>query len=76
MAKKEVTYESICKEITDRQFSPVYVLMGDEPYFIDRITDLLIANVLQEEERDFNQTVFYGVSPLSLDNPDSRRNAS
>lgn len=60
MAKKEVTYESICKEITDRQFSPVYVLMGEEPYFIDRITDLLIANVLQEEERDFNQTVFYG----------------
>ena len=60
MAKKEVTYESICKEITDRKFSPVYVLMGEEPYFIDRITDLLIANVLQEEERDFNQTVFYG----------------
>lgn len=60
MAKKEVTYESICKEITDHQFSPVYVLMGEEPYFIDRITDLLIANVLQEEERDFNQTVFYG----------------
>jgi DNA polymerase-3 subunit delta len=34
--------------------------MGEEPYFIDRITDLLIENVLDESERDFNQTILYG----------------
>ena len=60
MAKKEISYESICKEIAERKFSPIYVLMGEEPFFIDQITDLLIKNVLAEEERDFNQSIFYG----------------
>ena len=60
MAKKEIYYESICKEIAERKFSPIYVLMGEEPFFIDQITDLLIENVLAEEERDFNQSIFYG----------------
>lgn len=60
MAKKELTYESICKDIVDRKYAPVYVLMGEEPFFIDQITDLLVENVLAEEERDFNQSIFYG----------------
>ncbi|MGM9797323.1 MAG: DNA polymerase III subunit delta [Parabacteroides sp.] len=60
MAKKEISYELICKEIAERKFSPVYVLMGEEPFFIDQITDLLVENVLAEEERDFNQSIFYG----------------
>ena len=60
MAKKEISYESICKEIAERKFSPIYVLMGEEPFFIDQITDLLIENVLTEEERDFNHSIFYG----------------
>lgn len=60
MGKKEVSYESICQDILARNFAPVYVLMGEEPFFIDKITDLLIASVLTEEERDFNQTIFYG----------------
>ena len=60
MAKEEISYESICKEIAERKFSPIYVLMGEEPFFIDQITDLLIENVLAEEERDFNQSIFYG----------------
>lgn len=60
MAKKEISYESICNEIAERKFSPIYVLMGEEPFFIDQITDLLIENVLAEEERDFNQSIFYG----------------
>ena len=60
MAKKEISYESICKEIAEKKFSSIYVLMGEEPFFIDQITDLLIENVLAEEERDFNQSIFYG----------------
>ena len=60
MAKKELTYELICKDIADRKYASVYVLMGEEPFFIDQITDLLVDNVLTEEERDFNQSIFYG----------------
>jgi DNA polymerase-3 subunit delta len=60
MAKKEYTFEEICKDIKARKFAPVYMLMGEEPFFIDRITDLLIETVLTESERDFNQMIMYG----------------
>jgi len=60
MAKKEYTYEEICRDIKARQFYPIYFLMGDEPYFIDRITDLLLQHVLKEEEIDFNRMILYG----------------
>ena len=46
MAKKENTFEEICRDIVAKKFQPVYILMGEEPFFMDRITDLLIENVL------------------------------
>ncbi len=52
--------ESILKDIQQRKFSPVYFLMGDEPYFIDQITKALEDHVLTEEEKGFNQTILYG----------------
>lgn len=54
------TFDDICKEIRERRFAPVYLLMGEEPFFIDRITDLLLETVLNETEKDFNQTILYG----------------
>ena len=61
MAKKEeLTFEEICKQIKAKNFAPVYMLMGEEPFFIDQITDLLIEHVLDESERDFNQSILYG----------------
>ena len=60
MAKKEYTFEEICRDIVNKNFAPVYVLMGEEPYFIDKIEELLVQNVLNETERDFNQMIFYG----------------
>lgn len=60
MAKKEYSFEGICQDIRARKFSPVYILMGEEPFFIDKITDLLIENVVSESERDFNQVILYG----------------
>ncbi len=60
MAKKEYTFEEICRDIVARKFHPVYILMGEEPFFIDRITELLIENVLSDAERDFNQIIMYG----------------
>ncbi|WP_278624395.1 DNA polymerase III subunit delta [Parabacteroides gordonii] len=60
MAKKENTFEEICRDIVAKKFQPVYILMGEEPFFMDRITDLLLENVLSESEKDFNQMVMYG----------------
>lgn len=60
MAKKENTFEEITRDIVAKKFQPVYILMGEEPFFMDRITDLLIENVLAEPERDFNQMIMYG----------------
>ncbi len=55
------TYELISDEIRQRCFYPVYLLMGEEAYFIDAITELLADSVLTEEEKDFNLHVYYGV---------------
>lgn len=60
MVAKELTYDEICRDIIGKKFSPVYVLMGEETYFIDKIEALLINNVLTEDERIFNQMIFYG----------------
>lgn len=60
MAAKKQDFTSICKDIEQGLFAPVYLLHGEEAYFIDQITDLLLNNVLTEEEKDFNLTQFYG----------------
>ncbi|MDR2469069.1 MAG: DNA polymerase III subunit delta [Tannerella sp.] len=67
MAKQEHSYESICREIEAGQYRPIYVLMGEEPYFIDRITDLLIERVPDKEGRDFNQVILYGADTEATD---------
>jgi len=54
------TFESIMKDIKARKFQPVYFLHGDEPYFIDLIDEAIEKTVLDEAERSFNQSVFYG----------------
>lgn len=56
-----MTFEQIKADIKSRSFKPVYLFMGDEPYYIDQLTDLLVETVLPEEERDFNQTILYGM---------------
>lgn len=48
------------KNIIDRNFSPVYLLMGDEDYYIDKIMEALEASVVAEEEKDFNAATYYG----------------
>ena len=57
---KNVSFESIMRDLEVRKFVPVYYLMGDEPYYIDKIADYIAEHVLQPEERDFNQTVLFG----------------
>ena len=57
---KNVSFDSIMADLKARKFVPVYYLMGDEAYYIDQIADYIAENVLQPEERDFNQTVLFG----------------
>ena len=60
MAKQEITYEDILKELRAKQYSPIYYLMGEESYYIDLIADYIEANVLTDVEKEFNLTVMYG----------------
>ena len=58
--KQGPTFQSIIHDLKSRKFSPIYVLMGDESYYIDQISDYIATHVLSPEERDFNQTVCFG----------------
>ena len=60
MAKQQDSYRDIISDINKRQFAPIYILMGEESYFIDEITDLLQNTVLSNDEKDFNLSLFYG----------------
>lgn len=60
MAAQANSFESIMSALKARKFSPVYFLHGEESYFIDEITNYIEKNVLNEGERGFNQTVYYG----------------
>ena len=62
MAKAEqISISQLLNDIKKKKFKPIYFLQGNEPYYIDLITDALIENVLSESERDFNQTILYGL---------------
>ncbi|MBQ6204078.1 MAG: DNA polymerase III subunit delta [Prevotella sp.] len=63
--KQTATYEGIMKSLAEGVFSPIYILMGEESYFIDKITDYIAQHALSEEERDFNQTVCFGADVTS-----------
>ena len=53
-------FEQTLRNIKSKKFSPIYLLMGDEPFFIDLITQALIDNVVEDDFKDFNQSIFYG----------------
>lgn len=55
-----MTFEQIMSNLKKKIYHPVYFLMGDEPYYIDIITNYILENVLAEAERSFNQVVLYG----------------
>ena len=57
---KNVTFDSIMKDLQAGKYAPVYYLMGDESYYIDKIADYIAEHALAPEERDFNQTIMFG----------------
>lgn len=53
-------YHNIIQELKKKIYHPVYILHGNEPFFIDKISDYIEDNVLDDSEKDFNQVVVYG----------------
>jgi len=54
-------HNKIMSELKAGKYRPVYFLQGEEPYFIDLISDFIQENALTEDERSFNQSVLYGL---------------
>ena len=50
----------IKNDIKLKKLSPVYLLMGEEEFFIDNITNLFIQNILSDDEKEFNLNILYG----------------
>jgi DNA polymerase-3 subunit delta len=55
-----MTFEQIIADLRKKIYYPVYLLHGEEAYFIDRISDFIEETVLTDNEKEFNQTVLYG----------------
>ncbi len=53
-------FENILSDLKNKIYYPVYLLSGEEPYFIDVVSDFIEENVLSEQEKEFNQTIVYG----------------
>ena len=57
---KESGFSNILSDLKNKIYHPVYLLFGEEPYFIDLVSDYIEENVLSEQEKEFNQTIVYG----------------
>jgi DNA polymerase-3 subunit delta len=55
-----VSFDEIMSDLKNRIYKPVYFLAGEEPYYIDIITDYIEGKVLPEADKSFNQMVMYG----------------
>lgn len=62
MAKKTtsgITHETIVRDVRSGKIAPVYYLMGEESYYIDRVSDFIVSTLLKPEDRDFNLITFF-----------------
>lgn len=60
MAKNDLTHDQILLNLKNKIYSPIYLLMGEESYYIDLISDFIQNNLLDETQREFDQTILYG----------------
>ncbi len=69
MAKTEAgpTYMDIVKDVRAGKFAPVYLLMGEEDYYIDKLSQYILEQSLKPEERDFNYDLLYGAETRAND---------
>ncbi len=62
MAKTAITHKDIIAEVGKGVFRPVYLLMGEESYYIDRLTDYIASHAVTEDEAAFNLTTIYATN--------------
>ncbi len=55
-----MNYQDILKDLKNKIYKPIYFLFGEEPYFIDKITEFIADNILNDSEKAFNQITLYG----------------
>jgi DNA polymerase-3 subunit delta len=55
-----MTAPEIIKDLKNRKYKPIYLLHGEEPYFIDQVSNYVEHQLLPDAEKGFNQTVLYG----------------
>ena len=67
------TFDGILKDIKNKNYAPVYLLMGDESYFIDQISERIEKDILKPEECDFNLNVVFGAEVTSSQTADLAR---
>jgi len=58
--RETVTFTTLNKEIKGGKFRNIYILQGEEPYYIDKLQQLIIDEALTEDQRDFNLSIYYG----------------
>jgi DNA polymerase-3 subunit delta len=61
-----MNYNEILSQLKKGDFKPIYLLHGDEPYYIDLVSDYIEEHCLSEDEKAFNQTIVYGKDANAL----------
>ena len=59
--KETLSYIEIQNNVSKGIFSPIYVLMGEESYYIDQLESLIVSKALTNDEKEFNLTIAYGL---------------
>ncbi|MCQ2226945.1 MAG: DNA polymerase III subunit delta [Bacteroidales bacterium] len=62
-----LVYNDIMTELRSGKYRPIYLLMGEEPYYIDAVASFIEQNALSEADKVFNQTIFYGKDAKVVD---------
>lgn len=62
MAKKTDTasFFTLRSDVLARRFQPIYLLQGEEPYYIDQLAEAIVDTALTEDQKDFNLAIYYG----------------
>lgn len=55
-----MAHQTILNDLKNKVYHPIYFLSGEEAYYIDLIADYIENNVLDANEKEFNQTILYG----------------
>jgi DNA polymerase-3 subunit delta len=58
--KNDISFDNLLSDLKNQIYHPIYLLYGEESYFIDAISDYIEQNVLSDLEKEFNQTIVYG----------------